>query len=91
MFAALYFYGRNVYAAVPAALGGGLPIIVQFSAVKDKMSELEELGIQPESIQLDNQSEPSTSSLTDDSGGSGLTRKVNLIAQTDSHYIVSCI
>ncbi|TEU17049.1 MAG: tetratricopeptide repeat protein [Anaerolineales bacterium] len=64
----LYYYGYSAYATFPAALGGGLPIVVQFSGEEKSMTALEGLGIAPEAP--------------------GLTRKVDLIAQTDTRYIV---
>lgn len=64
----LYYYGRSAYATFPPALGGGLPIVVQFSAEEESMAALEQLGIYPEAP--------------------GLTIKVDLIAQTDTRYIV---
>ncbi|UCH11340.1 MAG: tetratricopeptide repeat protein [Fidelibacterota bacterium] len=63
-----YYYGHSAYATFPPALGGGLPIVVQFSGEEESMAILERLGIDREA--------------------SGLTRKVTLIVQTDTRYIV---
>jgi tetratricopeptide (TPR) repeat protein len=41
----LYYYGHSVYATFPAALGGGEPILVQFSVEEESMDVLEKLGI----------------------------------------------
>jgi tetratricopeptide (TPR) repeat protein len=41
----LYFYGLKAYATFPAALGGDLPIVVQFSATEADLAELSQLGI----------------------------------------------
>jgi tetratricopeptide (TPR) repeat protein len=65
----LYYFGHSAYATFPAALGGGLPVVVQFSVIDDEStSALEKLGISLETP--------------------ALTRKVDLIAQTDARYIV---
>jgi tetratricopeptide (TPR) repeat protein len=41
----LYYFGHSAYATFPAALGGGLPIVVQFSATEADLAELSQLGI----------------------------------------------
>jgi tetratricopeptide (TPR) repeat protein len=46
LFFALVVYARNVFPALPAAMGGGLPSVVQFSAKDDlDLQELVQLGI----------------------------------------------
>jgi tetratricopeptide (TPR) repeat protein len=46
LFFALVVYARNVFPALPAAMGGGLPIVVQFSAKEpEDLQELIQLGI----------------------------------------------
>jgi tetratricopeptide (TPR) repeat protein len=69
-FLSLYFFSRDIYAAYPPALGGGLPIVVQFLAKDEHHLRLKQLGI----FETDD-------TLT-------LSPKVDLIAQTSSHYIV---
>ena len=70
LFLSLYFFSRDIYVAYPPALGGGLPIVVQFLAKEDHHLRLKQLGIFE----------------TDDT--LALSPKVDLVAQTGSHYIV---
>jgi tetratricopeptide (TPR) repeat protein len=48
----LYYYGHSAYATFPPALGGGLPIVVQFSGEEEAISTLERLGIDREASGL---------------------------------------
>ncbi|MEJ2265100.1 MAG: tetratricopeptide repeat protein, partial [Anaerolineales bacterium] len=48
----VFFYGQNAYATFPPALGGGLPIVVQFSGEADSMASLEQLGVDLETPAL---------------------------------------
>lgn len=44
-FALLLTYGQYVYDTLPAALGGGLPVVVQFTGSEDKMAILAGMGV----------------------------------------------
>ena len=41
----LYFYGQDVYETFPSALGGGQPIVVQFTGEESSLAALEQIGI----------------------------------------------
>jgi tetratricopeptide (TPR) repeat protein len=41
----LYFYGQNVYQTFPSALGGGQPIVIQFTGEESSLATLGQVGI----------------------------------------------
>jgi tetratricopeptide (TPR) repeat protein len=83
-FLILVVYARNVFPALPAAMGGGLPIVVQFSA-KDKPDREEMIKLD---IPFENGEEDESSLENDDEDHRSLTRRVTLIARTNSNYVL---
>lgn len=45
LFALLLTYGQYVYDTLPAALGGGLPVVVQFTSSEGNVAVLAEMGV----------------------------------------------
>lgn len=56
-FALLVTYGQYVYETLPAALGGGLPVVVQFTGGEDKMAILKGMGVPLENLSTTGQLE----------------------------------
>jgi len=103
LFFALVVYARNVFTVLPAAMGGGLPTVVQFSIKKDVgLQELIQLGIPIEENSIGQElnelgvsieenktdQDPSELETLVEDNQPHLTSQITLIAQTGSSYIV---
>ena len=84
LFLILVVYARNVFPALPAAMGGGLPIVVQFSA-KDEPDREEMIKLDIP-FEIGDENEPSLDE--DNQDDRLLTRRVTLIARTGSSYVL---